>query len=218
MKALMPLILCTVFLAGCTQEGRLISTPEEDVTYDGLVRSNRADLQNVWLKPGIDFSVYNRVILEEPQLEFRAFGSQEDPRYRKEQFPLTADDKRNMTQMVQQVFSEEFAKLQNYTMTDQSGTDVLILRSRIIDILKLVPRQDDDLAREPLGTVTEATGVAELYDSESGEILARSVARRGKGYAGNIQSARSKNWSPLKPSVQRWAGEIRDRLDQIHSL
>jgi hypothetical protein len=218
MKALVTLILCALLVAACTTQPRRGSVPDEQVTYDGLARSDRAGFDNVWLKPGTNFSSYTKIIVESPQLEFRTPGSHEDARYRQEHVRLTAADRQGITRMVNKTFREEFQKIRTFSVADQPGPDVLIVHTRLLDIFKIVPREFDDPAREMLGVVTEATLIAELHDSQTGEILARSVETSAKGYAGSLDTARQRDWSVLVQPVQRWSGEIRDRLDAIHDL
>lgn len=218
MKALIPVLLCAVFVAGGMAVARDASAQDMDMTYDGLVPSDRRDLKNVWLKPGIDFSHYTQIILEAPVFEFRIPGSTEDRRFRQEQFMLTPADKQGMTEMANRIFTEEFEKFRHYKLVDDAGPDVIIVQTRILDILKLVPTEADDPSMDVtrMRSVTEATLVAEAHDSLSGEILARSVDQRGKAYAGGVASARSRDWAPLEKPVRRFAVEVRDRLDKIH--
>jgi hypothetical protein len=218
MKALLWLLLGAMLVGGVVTESRVASSQEVDMTYDGLVPSGRRDLKNVWLKPGIDFSHYTGIIFEAPEFEFRLLGSVEDRRFRQQQFVLTPDDKKSMSDMALRIFTEEAQKIQHYRITDEAGPDVIIVRIRILDILKIVPTEADDPSMDitRMRSVTEATLIAEAHDSLSGEILARSVDQRGKAYAGGVASARSRDWAPLEKPVRVFAKEIRERLDRIH--
>ena len=131
---------------------------------------------------------------------------------------LRPADKQGMTEMANRIFTEEFNEFRNYELVDDAGPNVIIVRTRILDILKLVPTEADDPSMDVsrMRSVTEATLVAEAHDSLSGEILARSVEQRGKAYAGGVASARSRDWAPLEKPVRRFAVEVRDRLDKIH--
>jgi hypothetical protein len=217
MNILLP--LCVVLMVSGFAAGS-VEAQEPDVTYDGLVRSDRRDMQDVWLKPGIDFSHYTGIILEDPRFEFRIPGSIEDRRFRQEEFRLTATDKQGIMEMAERTLTEEIKKIKHYRFEEEAGPDVIILRIRIIDILKLVPTEADDPSMDVsrMRSVTEATVVAEIHDSLSGEILARSVAHGGKAYAGGVESARSRDWSPLEKPVRKSAKQVRQRLDQIHEL
>lgn len=218
MKILSPMLLGFMLVATNIAGSGDISAQDMDVTYDGLIRSDRRDLTDVWLKPGIDFTHYTGIILDAPELEFRIPGSQEDRRFRQQEFLLTLDDKKGMTDMAVRTFTTEFEKIQHYRLVDEAGPDVIIVRIRIIDILKLVPTEADDPSMDVtrMRSVTEVTVVAEVHDSLSGEILARSVDQRGKAYAGGVQSARTRDWAPLEKPVRRFAVEVRNRLDKIH--
>ena len=218
MKAMLWLLLGAMLVGGVATESRVASAQEVDMTYDGLVPSGRRDLKNVWLKPGIDFSHYTGIIFEAPEFEFRLPGTADDRRFRQEQFVLTPTDKQGMSEMAIRIFTEEAQKIQHYRLTDESGPDVIIVRIRILDILKIVPTEADDPSMDVtrMRSVTEATQVAEVHDSLSGEILARSVDQRGKAYAGGVASARSRDWAPLEKPVRVFAKGVRERLDKIH--
>jgi hypothetical protein len=218
MKALLWLLLGAMLVGGVATESRVASAQEVDMTYDGLVPSGRRDLKNVWLKPGIDFSHYNGIIFEAPEFEFRLPGSVEDRRFRQQQFILTPEDEKGMSDMALRIFTEEAQNIQHYRITDEAGPDVIIVRIRILDVLKIVPTEADDPSMDitRMRSVTEATLIAEAHDSLSGEILARSVDQRGKAYAGGVASARSRDWAPLEKPVRVFAEEVRERLDKIH--
>jgi hypothetical protein len=83
MKTLLPVPLGIVLFAGGMAGSGNASAQDADATYDGLVRSDRRDLKDVWLKPGIVLSHYTGIILEEPKLEFQIPRIQEDRRFRK---------------------------------------------------------------------------------------------------------------------------------------
>jgi len=218
MKALIPALICAMFVAGGLTYSRDASAQDMEMTYDGLVRSDRRELKNVWLKTGIAFSHYTGIIFAAPEFEFRLPGTVEDGRFRQQQFVLTPADQQGMAEMALRIFTGEAEKIQHYRLTDEAGPDVIIVRTRILDILKIVPTEADDPSMDiaRMRSVTEATLIAEVHDSLSGEILARSVEQRGKAYAGGVESARSRDWAPLEKPVRRFAVEVRDRLDKIH--
>jgi hypothetical protein len=218
MKFLHLLLFGVALLVGAMTDSRIASAQDTEVSYDGLVRSDKRGLKDVWIKPGIDFSHYTGILFDAPEFEFRLPGTVEDRRFRQQQFVLTPDDKQGMSEMALRIFKEEAQKIQHYRLTDEPGSDVIFIRARILDILKIVPTEADDPSMDitRMRSVTEATFVAEVHDSLSGEIIARSVDQRGKAYAGGVESARSRDWAPLEKPVRNFAKEIRERLDKIH--
>jgi hypothetical protein len=218
MKVFLCLLFGAMLVGGVVTDLRVASAQEVDMTYDGLVRSDKRGLKGVWIKPGIDFSHYTGILFDAPEFEFRLPGTVEDRRFRQQQFVLTPDDKQGLSEMALRIFKEEAQKIQHYRLTDEPGPDVIIVRIRILDVLKIVPTEADDPSMDitRMRSVTEATQVAEVHDSLSGEIIARSVDQGGKAYAGGVASARSRDWAPLEKPVRNFAKEIRERLDKIH--
>jgi hypothetical protein len=105
-----------------------------------------------------------------------------------------------------------------YPMVADAGDDVLILRPAIIDLDLTAP--DIPVAGRSK-TYVASTGAAtlylELYDSVSGEILARIVDRRRLGNYGHMQWSNSvTNRAEARRLFARWAKLLREGLDEIH--
>jgi len=195
--------------------------PEAELTYDGLVSVDSSNVENFWAKPGIDYASYTKVLLLEPEFEFRMQGSDARGRASTEEFPLSEADKKSLAETVGGIFREELANKQYFVFVDEPGPDVMNLDVRILDFVALVPARGprDDSGEVYFSSVGEMTLVVEVHDSLTGEILVRAVERRAAGGAHEgIHSSRKNGWAEIRPVARHWAGLIRERLDQIHEV
>lgn len=214
-------VLAIVFLAGCASSYVVDAGLEAEVTYDGLVPVDSAGLENFWAKPDIDYTSYTKILLTPPVFEFRMQGTDAKGRVGTEKFPLSDADKQSLAATVMEVFREELAGNQYFTLVDEPGPEVMSVEGRILDIVALVPTRGprDDSGEVYFSSVGEMTLVVEAHDSLTGEILVRAVERRAAGGAyDGIHSSRRSGWSEFKPVARHWAGIIRQRLDQIHEV
>ena len=220
------LAICVLSTLGCSQ-GYVLETPEADITYDGLVRDDKAALQNVWIKTDIDLSSYMGYQLD-VDLEFR-IPRGDETRSSAREISLTDNDKQGLTTFVENTFREELLKSRYFRESESPGAAVVRIHVRLMDIVALAPQDTDtgvganlDAQSMPhlyVSSVGEATLVGEVFDTTTGEIIARFVERRAGGQAvGGAQSSRASGWVEIEPGVKRWGGLVRDRMDQIHDL
>jgi hypothetical protein len=181
---------------------------------DGLQEVSSRYFDIAFVRPGVDFGHYQKVILSGSELAFKT------PDRSQQQFPLTTEQKNRFREQLDQDFSMELSNLENLSLTDRAGPDALSVRVRVQDILATVPAQATgrsgwgSLSLRALG---EATLVIELHDSESGEILARVYDRRAvEGVAiAQQQAAPLMRWEDVESMSERWASTVRDRLDVL---
>ncbi len=123
-----------------------------------------------------------------------------------------------MAQVFREVFVEELDTEGDYQVVDEIGDDVMIIRPAIIDLDVTAP---DTGGAGRSRTYTSSAGAAtlyvELYDSVTGEILARAIDRKaGRGYGHLRWSNRVSNSAEAKRVLREWAGLLRQRLDEVH--
>jgi len=107
-------------------------------------------------------------------------------------------------------------KIENFTIVDEAGPDVLIVWGGLLDVTSYVP--PDNLSGRSeifISTVGAATLVLELRDSETNTILARSVDRRAAERQSGVMtnSNRVTNAAEVRRLVRFWARRLRDGLD-----
>lgn len=214
------LALSVVVLAvGCTTGPPTIDMSEgADVTFDGLreVRNSSADV--AWAVPGLDLSGYTKIKLEGAGIEYRPGG--ETGRTMRARsgggpYEVTEEQKERMQALVQEVFREELSRSERFTIVDEVGPDVLLVRGAILDVVSYVPQDAMGRVDVYLSTVGEATLVVELRDSITNAILARGIDRRAAENNSSfvMESNRVTNSAEIRRVVRQWGRSLREGLE-----
>ena len=214
-------------LAGALLASGLILGPalaggdEPPVTsHDGLRLAPDTEAAIVYVKPGADFSGYDRVMILDVFVAFKKNWATEHNRTSVHK--ITKRDiegiKQETAKLFREVFVEELDAKGGYTVVDAPDTDVLLLRPAIIDLDVTAPDLDTPGRSFTFGsTAGAATLYLELYDSVSSEILARVVDRKA-ATSGHFMRWSNKvaNRVEAERILSRWAGLLRARLDEFH--
>ena len=122
--------------------------------------------------------------------------------------------------LFKQVFKERLEMNDGYTVVDEAGEDVLLLRPAIIDLDIAAP---DIPSGGRTRTYTTTTGAAtlyiELFDSVTGDIVGRSVDRqvvRSRGKTLTLSTSAT-NVQEARRMFGRWADQLRSFLDQYYT-
>jgi hypothetical protein len=192
-----------------------------------MVPVRYAGMKEAWVKPDIDISSYQQVLLLPAEMQFRAVrpvAGSGLSRSTTTEFPISPANQQRLVEMVTDVFREELARSKTLTLTTGAGPDVLLVRISLLDIVSKVPPEGPGRTEIYLDEVGAATLVLELQDSMSGETLARAVDRRAAerpfGIAGPGTVARTTTvtaWSDVRRVARRWASAVTRRIDQLHA-
>jgi hypothetical protein len=212
-------VLSTGLIPEAAQAARSDELP--DVTHDGLERIETKNVAVAWVKPDADFSVYRRLAIVECEVAFRRNWQRDQNRGRSPSRYVSDADveeiREGMAALFLQVFSEELAQRGGYEFTTEAAPDVLLLRPAIIDLDVAAPDVDGPgRTRTFVTSAGSATLFLELYDTVSGEILARVMDRReGRDYGRMQMSSRVSNSVEAKRIIGNWARLLRNRLDEV---
>ena len=191
-----------------------------EVTHDGLHLVPGTEVAAAWVKPDTDFSGYHKVMILDPYVAFRKGWQAEHNR--DSIHKVTKRDMEKMKREVAKLFRETFAEVlgqKGGRVVEAADTDVLLLRPAIIDLDVTAPDLDHGgRSYNFAASAGAATLYLELYDSVSGEILARAIDRKAANHPGNFMrwTNRVTNRAEARKVLAEWAGLLRDRLDQIH--
>jgi len=222
------ILLCVTALAvGCASEPTIDTSSEAELSFDGLAPINNSRFSHAWIDPDVDLKQYTKILPGDAEFEFRAVkktprttGMRRSSSNTRE-FYIADEDKQKLVDMVTEVFNEEVAKSEKFTIVDERGPDVLILVGGLHDIVSNVPPDLVGAGEIYLSSVGEATLVLELRDSLSGETIYRAVDRRraeqaGSGMSSAILSNSVTTWAEVRRLSRRWATRLREGLDSIH--
>ncbi len=208
-RATLSAVLAAALGAACAGESRV-----PDVTHDGLERVSGSRVERAWVKPGLDLSQYTHVGLLDSVVSFRRNWRMNHPGVR------TRDMERIKSALADEfrrVFTKELEK-GGYPVVTAPDDHVLLVRPAIIDLDVAAP---DTMSGSRSDSFTASAGsmtlVVELFDSVSGEILARAIDRRSARHTGNVRwTTRGSNTDDARRLLRRWAGLLVSKLDEVH--
>jgi hypothetical protein len=159
------------------------------------------------------FTVYTGIILGDVRIAYRT------PDRSQQQFPLTDEQKARFQETLTRAYTSELATMKNAELVNSPGRDILLLSVRAINVTATVsPRSVGNVGRGTIAlqAVGEVTLVLELFDSRSGEILARAVDTKTVVGAAIAQDGNMvTSWEGAGQLSARWASTTRSRLDTL---
>jgi len=204
----------------CLLSGPSLAKKEElpAVSHDGLELRKGKVADVVYVRPGVDFSRYKRFAILEVPVAF----SKDWERERKGGVDRVSQKdmdemKAGLSAEFLKIFTDELQNKGGYTIVTEGAEDVLILRPAIIDLEVTAP---DNMSPGRSYTMSESAGAMtlylEIYDSVTGQILARAVDRQTDRGTGMIQwQNKVTNRAEADKILRRWASALRARLDEV---
>jgi hypothetical protein len=194
---------------------------DEAMSVDGLEKIKVKDIDLAYARPGATLAAYKSVMLEPVDVSFHKDW---DPSRTGSRLKLSKDERENIRTGVAKVVYDEFAKtLQSkgaYTMAKDAAPDVLRVKVKILNLYVNAP-DTMTAGRSRTFTVSagEMTMFMELYDSETGAVLARVVDRREGRNTGQWQMSGSVvNVGEAQAIASTWARILKNALDKAHGI
>lgn len=195
---------------------------EKAMSYDGLQKISVKGIDLAYARPGATLAGYNQMLLDPVEVAFhKNWNPTKSGRSR---IKLGATERENIRVGVAKIVYDEFVKeLQRkstYRVVSAAGPDVLRVRVKIVNLYVNAP---DTGAAAPARTYTVSAGemtlFAELYDSETGELIARVVDQRAARNTGALTLSNSVvNVDEASSIASSWARILRDALDNAHGI
>ena len=188
------------------------------VSIEGLELVEKDRRGEIYADPGADWSEYSQIQLERATVSFRKNWQRDQNRY--DPWKVKNQDvekiKSGLSDLFHDVFTEELSTNGGYTITEASGADVMIITPRIVDLDIHAP---DTMRAGVSRSYTEQTGrmtlMLEIYDSLSGDLIAKASDRQDSPRKGYMQWSTSvSNSAEARRMLQRWASALRVRLDE----
>ena len=193
-------------------------------TKDGLQLQHHTKLGAVYLKPGATLSVYDKVKLLDVYVAFEKNWQRD---HNREEIGLEGrvsdkDMQKMKTELAtgfNAVFKKELEK-GGYSVVDEIGADVMILRPAIINLTVTSP---DILTAGISATFVASNGsmtlYAELYDSVTSDKFAEVLDAEEVGDHGFARQAnRVTNKVEFDNTLKAWASILRKRLDEANEV
>ncbi len=191
------------------------------LSYDGLVKINVKGIDFAYARPEASLAAYDKIELAPIEVAFHKDWKPEKANGRTK---LTTAERANIRTGIAKVVQDEFVKAleekSSYKVVDAAGPDVLRIKANIINVYVNAP---DTMSAGRSRTYTVSAGemtiVAELFDSETGEVLARVVDQRAARDSGRMTLSNSViNAAEVRQIAASWARILRDRLDAAHGI
>lgn len=194
------------------------------VSEDGLHLKVSTRSTIAYKKANVDFSVYDQVQILPSTVAFKQNWLRD---YNRSSATLATRAKESdvirikesVATMLDEIFVEEFTKGQGYPIVHTASANTLLIKPSIIDLDVHAP----DLNLGPqVRTYTKESGKAtlflEIYDSVSGEILARVIDAKSDRDKGYYQwSSRVSNNADARRIIRGWAKQLRIKFDEAHT-
>lgn len=207
--------LCAATLAGCanTQMG----AKDE---WDGLVRQPGTRMDAVFVRPDAAIASYTSVMLDPVEV---SFARNWDPNrgQRNPSRRLNAGDvaaiQSGLADMLRETLRTQLAS-SGYTLVEEPGPETLRVTAAIVKLFVTAP---DTMTAGRSRTYTANSGqmtlVAELRDSDSGELLARAVdTQRGRSTGTMSFTNNVTNTADARRAMNVWAGALVQGLNEMY--
>jgi hypothetical protein len=192
-----------------------------EVTAEGLHRVHDSKLSVVYIEPGADFSGYTEVMLLEPGIAFKKNWLRDQNRSITAR--VTKSDmekiKTRLAAEFTEVFTEVLQENDGYPVVDTTDDHVLLLRPAIINLDAAAPDvQSASRSYTYAESAGEMTLYLEVYDSVTGDLIAKALDRRADRRSGYMSWQTSvSNKQAATRILKGWAQVLRDGLDEAHA-
>lgn len=221
MSMIFKTLLLSFFVASATAPALAKDDPPE-VSIEGLELIEKDRRGEIYAAPGIDWSVYTQIMLDPATVAFRRNWQRDQNRYRS--FKVNAKDmeriKTSLSELFDDVFTKELSENGGYTITEQTGIEVMRIKCAIVDLDVYTP----DTKSSPGRTTqfTESAGKMtlklEIYDSVTGDLIVMASDRREAPRRGYMQwTTSTSNRAEAQRMLQRWAKDLVKRLDEARA-
>jgi hypothetical protein len=186
---------------------------------DNLERVHVKGLQTVYARRGASLAAYDSVLLEPIEISFHKNWD----RTRVAGTPISAAEKLEIRNGLARILRDEFAKSlakgDRYRVVDKPGETVLRIKPQIKDLYinaPDVPRAAN--VRTYTLSLGEMTLSAELFDSVTGDLIARVTDRKKDPASVWLELTTSvDNIAAARTAARSWSKALAEQLDLAHS-
>lgn len=200
-----------------------LSTAQEDgseLENEGLQLVEDSNLALVYAQPDIDWGKYSKIYMDQPYVAFKENWQRDQNRDNPGW--ITDGDmakiKIELSSLFMGVFTETLLE-GGYELVLETGEDVLLIRPAIIGLDVVAPDiNSTGLTRTYSESAGEMTLYLELYDSVSGEMLAKALDRKVDRQTGYFEwQNRVTNRAAANRILKVWANVLKEGLDDARN-
>lgn len=214
--------LTTIFLACTAGISFANEANSEKISLDGMERVDKDSRGEIYADPGIDWTVYDSVMLDDATVAFRKHWRRDQNR--SISFKVSNEDmeriKTDLATLFNEVFVEELTSDNGYRITEQPGENVMRITPRIVDLDVYAP---DTAKATGNRSYSESAGrmtlKLEIYDSKTGDLISAASDRQEAPRLGIAEWRTSaSNNAEARRMLKRWATGLRTRLDESRGV
>jgi Protein of unknown function (DUF3313) len=186
--------------------------------WDGLEKRKVKGLDNVYVRPNVQFTPYKSVQLEPTPVEFQKNWEKSFDFNRRPSAEDMQSIRTKLSELMREGFTQELVE-NGYTVVDAPANDTLLVRTAIINLFINAPDLNDPgITRSYTSSSGSMTLVLEARDGPSGQLLARVVDTRSEDTAGGRLewTNRATNTTDAKRTISVWAKRLREALDKLN--
>ena len=216
-------IPCVLLAAMLSGPALAASQAEFDkaMSYDGLQPVRVKGISLAYKRPDATLAGYQRVMIEPVEVRFHKSWN---PTQSGSRLPLSAaareDIRTGLAKLVREQFEKALTAQGRYPVVAAAAPDVLKLRINIANLYVNAPEAASGASPSYNFSMSagEMTLFLELFDSETGQILARAVDRQ-EGRSPNIarMAGSVTNVAAAEGIAAEWARIMRDAFDRAHA-
>jgi len=188
-----------------------------EVNDEGMELVENSELATVYADPGADLGIYKRFILLDATVAFKKNWK----RNQNDSYPFKVKDKdmvriqEDVAELFREVFTKELVD-GGYTMTDEPGPDVLLIKPAIVDLDITAPDVPSSTQTYSYSdSAGEMTLNLELFDSLTDDKIVKATDRkRDPDYMGLRWRTSVSNRADAERMMKSWAKALRDLLDE----
>jgi hypothetical protein len=212
--------LASICLLACSMSVLAKKDELPEVTEDGLHRVHDAKLAVVYAEPGADLVPYKRVKLLDAYVAFKKNWARDQRSKSAQPLRVTSKDMERIKDSLSEEFSAVFTQEltdNGYEVVEEAAEDVLLVRPAIINLDVNAPDTPSAMRTTTFtASAGEMTLYIELYDSQTGDLLAKALDRRvDNAYGGFYTWTNSvTNKMAADRILKGWAQILRKALDE----
>jgi hypothetical protein len=212
-------LLLVVTVAGA-QNASQRQALTEALSYDGLKQIQVKGIDMAYALPGATLAGYTQFMIEPVAVQFARNWKPTVPGTNRR---LSSDEQEKIRSGVAKIVYDTFIdelKRGGYTLATTAGPDVLDVKPIIVNLYVTAPEvMTAGRTRTFTASAGEMTLVAELADSETGQVVARFLDRRQARSTGNFTlSSGVANAAEARAAATNWAKILRNGLDNAKSI
>ena len=211
--------LCALVLLAITVSALAKEQELPDVNEDGLHRVPDSKMAIVYADPEADLSGYRKVQLLDAYVAFKKNWERDQRSSSASAFKVTSSDiekiKNSLAEEFQSVFTSVLEE-GGYPVVGEAGDDVLLVRPAIVNLDVNAPdTMRGGRSRTYVDSAGEMTLYIELYDSVTGDLIAKAIDRQADRNSGYYTwSNRATNKAAADRILKGWADILLNVLNE----